>query len=72
MKKEEITACPKCGSKNISSLKHVKHWLKRSGAVMGVYSCQECGYEGLPLILDSEEDYKRFLSEKQRENKKQD
>ena len=62
--KKEVLACPKCGSRNISGLKHFDAWMKRSGAVMGVYTCQACGYRGLPILLDSEEDYKKFLNEK--------
>lgn len=63
MTRDEILACPKCGSRDISGLKHLKHWLKRFAPVMGIYTCQACGYEGLPLLLDSEEDYKKFLED---------
>ncbi len=62
-KTEELVICLACGSKNISGIKHQKAWLNRFGAVMGIYTCQDCGYEGLPLILDSEKDRKRYKKE---------
>lgn len=54
----EITACPKCGSKNIS------HGTIRDGILDGYvnrYVCRECGYQGMPIIFDSEKEYKAFL-----------
>ena len=53
----EITACPKCGSKKIfqSTL--------RTGLPAGYtsnYVCKDCGYQGMPLIFDSETEYKKF------------
>lgn len=59
--KDEIKACPKCGSMDISGLRHIRDWLKRSGPTMGIYTCQKCGYEGLPIVFDSEKEHKRFL-----------
>jgi hypothetical protein len=66
-----IPVCISCGSRNISGLKHIKHWLKRHGPVMGIYTCQDCGWEGLPMILNSEEDYimYRDLRKNERENR---
>jgi hypothetical protein len=64
---KEVTACPQCGSSNVSSLKHLKYWLERSGAVMGIYNCQDCGYEGFPLVFDSPEDYGKFVRLKKRD-----
>jgi len=60
-KAREVTACPRCGSLNISALKHTKYWLEKYGSMMGVYTCQECGYEGLPLMLDNDSEYRKYL-----------
>lgn len=60
----EIKACTRCGSRNISSLKHTKYWLEKYGPIMGVYTCQECGNEGLPIVFDSMENYGKFLKSK--------
>lgn len=55
----EIAACPKCGSRNISM------GTTNSGVLFGVTSwksvCKECGYQGEPLLFDTEDDYKKFL-----------
>lgn len=64
----EITACPKCGSKNISM------GTIGSGVTFGVTSwkevCRDCGYQGSPIIFGSEKEYKKFLEELN-ENKEQ-
>jgi len=55
----KITACPKCGSKNISM------GTMDSGVTFGVTSwnsvCRNCGYQGMPLHFDSKQEYNRFL-----------
>jgi len=55
----EIAACPKCGSRNIEM------GTMGSGVLFGVTSwksvCKECGYQGEPLLFDTEDDYKKFL-----------
>jgi hypothetical protein len=55
----KIYACPKCGSKDI----HIG--TLDSGVTYGVtswdYTCRYCNYKGMPLIFDSENDYKIFL-----------
>ena len=58
---KEVMACPKCGSKDISAVKQGTAWLNEAGALMGIYTCQKCGYQGLPIILDSEKDHKNLL-----------
>jgi len=54
-----ISACPKCGSKNISM------GTMGSGVTFGVTSwnqmCRNCGYQGQPLLFDSEKKYKKFF-----------
>lgn len=56
----EITACPKCGSKKI-------YQGRMSDGVLTGYTnrkvCRNCGYQGSPIIFDSEKDYKKFLEE---------
>jgi len=47
----KITACPKCGSKNISM------GTMGSGITFGITSwnemCKDCGYQGQPIVFDS-------------------
>ena len=55
----KITVCPKCGSKNISM------GTMGSGVTFGITSwtetCRDCGYQGQPLLFESEKEYKKFL-----------
>jgi transcription elongation factor Elf1 len=57
----KISACPICGSKNINA------GTLDSGVTFGVTSwksvCKECGYQGEPLLFDSEQEYSKFLEE---------
>ena len=55
-----ITACPKCGSRNIFQGR------LKDGVLTGYTSrevCRDCGYRGSPIIFDSEEDYKIFVEQ---------
>ena len=67
VRRQDITACPICASKNISGLKHNKHWLKRFGPIMGVYTCCDCGYEGPPTLYATEEEYQKVRKHKESE-----
>ncbi len=55
----EIRACPKCGSK------HIDAGTIGAGIMYGITSwksmCKECGYQGEPLIFNSEVAYSKFL-----------
>ena len=54
----EIIACPKCGSRRIYQ------GTLGDGVLTGYTSrevCHNCGFQGMPLIFDSEEDYINFL-----------
>jgi hypothetical protein len=55
----EITACPKCGSKRIEM------GTMGAGVTWGVTSwksvCKDCGYQGEPILFDSEKEYQKFL-----------
>jgi len=56
----KITACPKCGSRRIFQGR------LKEGVLTGYttkYVCRDCGYQGFPLIFDSEKEYKIFLKE---------
>ena len=66
----KITACPKCGSKDIQM------GGIGDGVLFGIDSwkqvCKKCGYQGAPLIFGSEKEYKKFVGELQNdEDKKQ-
>ena len=54
----EIIACPRCGSRRI-------YQGRMSDGVLTGYTsrnvCRDCGYQGTPIILDSEKDYINFL-----------
>lgn len=54
----KINACPKCGSRNISQ------GTLGEGVLTGYITkdvCKDCGYQGMPLIFNSEKEYKKFL-----------
>jgi C4-type Zn-finger protein len=59
--KTPIRACPKCGSTDIQM------GGIREGVLYGLTSwtlvCKRCGYKGMPILFDSEEEYKKFLDE---------
>lgn len=54
----KINAYLKCGSRNISQ------GTLGEGVLTGYINkdvCKDCGYQGMSLIFDSEEEYKKFL-----------
>jgi transcription elongation factor Elf1 len=55
----QITACPICGSKNISI------GTLGDGIIAGLSSwkevCRNCGYQGASLLFETEEDYNKYL-----------
>ena len=55
----QITACPVCGSKNISI------GTLGDGIIAGLSSwkevCRNCGYQGASLLFETEEDYNNYL-----------
>jgi len=62
----EIKACPRCGSRRIYQGR------LRDGVLTGYTSrdvCRNCGYQGMPIIFDSEKEYKSFLKGKSLEKK---
>ena len=62
----EIFACPNCGSRKIYQ------GTMGDGILTGyTYKdvCRNCGYQGMPIIFNSEEEYKVFLKQKLSEKK---
>lgn len=62
----DILTCPSCGSKKIYQ------GTIGDGVLIGYnlrYVCKNCGYQGMPIIFSSENEYKKFLKEKFSENK---
>ena len=56
----EIYACPKCGSRRIFQGN------LGDGVLTGYTSknvCKNCGFQGMPIIFNTEKDYKNFLQE---------
>jgi len=68
--KKAIRACPQCGSYDISHLKGYPRYMWWFDFLPTKYVCQNCGYEGLPLELDSIKDYKKFLQKKRKQQQK--
>ena len=66
----KISACPKCGSRRISV------GTMGDGVLAGYTTrevCRDCGYQGMPVIFDTEQDYKNFIKKlKEGEKKKAD
>ena len=57
----KIIACPNCGSRRIYQ------GTMGDGVLVGYTFrevCRNCGYQGMPIIFDSEEEYRKFLKEK--------
>ena len=62
----EIISCPNCGSK------HIYQGRLGDGVLTGYTSrnvCRDCGYQGMPIFFDDEDEYKKFLKEKSLEKK---
>lgn len=65
----EIIACPNCGSKKIFQ------GTMGDGVLTGYTTrsvCKNCGYQGMPIIFDTEENYQKFLKEKKTLSKKKE
>lgn len=61
----EVIACPNCGSRRIFQ------GTMGDGVLIGYTFkevCRNCGYQGMPIIFDSEKEYKKFLKEKIKKN----
>lgn len=63
----KITACPKCGSKNVG-MGTINDGLWAGGMIptsreFWRHTCKDCGFRGNFIEFDSEKDYKIFLSE---------
>jgi hypothetical protein len=61
----KITACPRCGSTRIFQ------GTMSDGTITGITTrqvCRDCGYQGPPLLFDSEEEYQRFKQELRADN----
>ena len=57
-----ISACPRCGSTRIYQ------GTMGDGTITGITTrqvCRNCGYQGPPLLFDSEEEYQHFKQELQ-------
>lgn len=53
-----IYACPKCGNRNI------RRPQLQIGALTGdSFTCANCSYQGMPVIFETEEEYKKFVKE---------
>jgi len=61
----EIKVCPNCGSNKI-------YQGRMGDGVLTGYSsrdvCRNCGYQGMPIIFDSEKEYNKFMESKKIKN----
>ncbi len=58
----KISACPRCGSTRIFQ------GTMSDGTITGITTrqvCRDCGYQGPPVLFDSEEEYQKFKQELQ-------
>lgn len=65
----EIVACPNCGSRKIYQ------GTMGEGVLTGYTTrsvCRNCGYQGMPIIFDSETDYKKFIKGKLKDKNTKD
>ena len=64
----KIKACPRCGSRQISM------GGIGDGVLYGIDSwkevCRNCNYQGAPILFNSKEEYKKFFSELNKDDKK--
>jgi len=60
--KREVTACPNCGSVELSVPPTNVDGFVGAAALDGRMYCKACGREGLPILFDGEEEYHTFLS----------
>ena len=61
MGRKEISACMVCGSTRVS--RFLKYPLSSGEVAEPMYTCENCGNYGTPVIFNSDEDYNNFLEE---------
>jgi len=62
-KSEEITICPRCGSKDLNHSNLGQGFFSPAGVNPVKMRCNACDFIGLPIILDKLKDYENFLEE---------
>jgi nitrate reductase NapE component len=66
----KITACPRCGSKNLDIAD------MRDGITPGIdwstMVCRDCDWQGIPLEFETENAYQKFLKGFEKEKKSED
>lgn len=66
----KITACLRCGSRNLDIAK------MRDGISPGIdwstMVCRDCDWQGIPLEFETENDYQKFLKSFEKEKKSKD
>ena len=67
--REEILACMSCGSRKIQRKRLFDGPVVYEHDTAETRVCLDCGASGIPLIFSSEEERKRFASEKEDEAK---
>lgn len=74
LKEEPIPACPNCGALLIEWLGSEPEdsaLIDMGAPLIGVYKCNRCGYEGLPIEFDDIDSYLEFTRAKKEEGKGQ-
>lgn len=59
-----IKACLKCGSKNLRGRTISDGLIPGCTDTLGILVCEDCNYQGIPIIFYAEEEYQAFLRTK--------
>ena len=57
----KIEACINCGSRNIRFGDISDGVLPGYTDALATYVCNDCNHQGIPIVFDSEKEYKKFL-----------
>lgn len=57
----KIEACINCGSRNIRYGNIQDGVLPGYTDVLGSYVCDDCNHQGIPIVFNSEKEYKKFI-----------
>ena len=66
----KITACPRCGSKNLD-IADMSDGIT-PGIDWSTNVCRDCDWQGIPLEFETENDYQKFQKGFEKENKSED
>ncbi|MFH1836410.1 MAG: hypothetical protein ABH851_09505 [Methanobacteriota archaeon] len=61
-----MQVCMQCGSRNLDFLSSFTTERFPAGFVLpgvryGIATCEDCGFEGIPILFDSEKDLRKYV-----------